>query len=1447
MDGVDAVAKARRDADRYPWIRRVHESGSPPEVDRFGWLVETSWARAGIPLADRREDHLLVVLGERGCGKSALFAEEAAALQSEGHSVDLVDLKERGRFYESVSARQELGAVLEQASESAPGYVLLDSLDEGLERLGVLADILVACLQELGQERRNQLRVRIACRSSRWPRNLEKDLESLWEPGTGSVVGVTPLGRWDVETAAACDGIDGPRVIRRLQQKGAVALAQSPITLKPLLEAEREGRGLPSTVADAYRLACRQLCSQGHGDGNRLSPDHLTALAGRVAAALQFGDYAAVHDAPRSAESDVALADMEGGNEPGLAGTLHHCGMRELLALVDSGLMVEIGLQRWAFAHDSYQQYLTAQYLARHGMSRDAQRQLLWIGDGLSRHVVARHREVAAWRAVDDRELFDDVLRDDPEVLLLADLTALRSEQREAVVDRLLDLVRSDDTVRLDQLLLHRLKHPGLAAQLRPHLLPSTAAPVLSAALGIARACRLPELNDQLLTVAEVQAVDPDLRRRAVQALGENLEADQVVRLKALAEHNYADLGRMPVQELDPTKVAWLRALAWRGDADLAAAALERLWPEHLRLSDFLDLIPPSGDPATIRTAWLLIEQAPDRLRPEDIDDAIAWATRVLGSRHPRAGLISSGERQLSVRLPVRILARAIALLGEDDASSDPVHWDGRLDQVANALLTLAGRADFNDRYRLVQPVGDVLAARPGIRRELGRRVLDRGDDRQVSRLLSRPGGPALFASDEPVYWALQWPTLSSHARQHAAWLVTAWPDPADPDLSRVLELRKRYPDLMAATARWDTRAAEEAEQQREQEEQSHRLTFNEARLRQVLAALSTSEGPPEYLWHQITLELYRTADGSEAALDRWLGAVAAAPSFPPQGSELHRLLLDAAATVTRRSAAFITGAATPATADWRQAPAALTALVLLDTPHLADAFDHQPRRAAAAAVALAAHECHHPDDTALRSTLLTRCIRLAGQDLPPLLAEALDGCSEPELTSLADAFERAAVPEVVQTLRTWAHSPGRTDLQWAAIVAGLALAGDRSSQEDLRTAVADPDVQRDATRNDSRWIRAAVAVMGRPQLPETWPAIKAALAAPGVLNALLERIIATAPRGSWPTGTAQLSEADLADLYARVTDHIGIPRLMENKFNGGFTTDPPSNLHQGLLDLLISKNTPESVRALTSLATRYPELADLRWHAKSAARTVAELQAHPLIPEQLRLLAADTNLRAVTDASHLQDIVLASLNRLQAILQAPNGLVVNLWNRRTAAVDHTNWWPCWEEDFSDLVAALLRQDIGGHRVVINREVQVDRPGFPGKRTDIQIQATAPPADGDGPLTVIIECKGCWNQDLPTALADQLVRDYLRTPYTAGIYLIGYFDCDRWSPEERGKRHRAARNHTISSLQREQDARAQEQRDQQGAIVTAKVIDCRLPGADAPWGPEPKPPVTKTT
>ena len=70
-------------------------------------------------------------------------------------------------------------------------------------------------------------------------------------------------------------------------------------------------------------------------------------------------------------------------------------------------------------------------------------------------------------------------------------------------------------------------------------------------------------------------------------------------------------------------------------------------------------------------------------------------------------------------------------------------------------------------------------------------------------------------------------------------------------------------------------------------------------------------------------------------------------------------------------------------------------------------------------------------------------------------------------------------------------------------------------------------------------------------------------------------------------------------------------------------------------------------------------------------------------------------------------------------------------------------------------------------------------------------------------LTVIIEVKGCWNAEVKTAISSQLVEDYLKPHnWTHGIYLVGWFICDRWdSLRKRQKSH--LNSATFSAAQRE--------------------------------------------
>jgi hypothetical protein len=146
---------------------------------------------------------------------------------------------------------------------------------------------------------------------------------------------------------------------------------------------------------------------------------------------------------------------------------------------------------------------------------------------------------------------------------------------------------------------------------------------------------------------------------------------------------------------------------------------------------------------------------------------------------------------------------------------------------------------------------------------------------------------------------------------------------------------------------------------------------------------------------------------------------------------------------------------------------------------------------------------------------------------------------------------------------------------------------------------------------------------------------------------------------------------------------------------------------------------------------------------------------------------------------------VIESLDRAQEQMHDHTPLAPDFWNTNPNR-------PKSENEISDRLVRFLREDIGGRRVVVNREVQVNpRPGGQGgDRTDIHIEAFD--RGGDRLLTVA-EVKGAWNRDLDTAMNSQLLDTYMAgAPSASGIYLLAWADAGEWDPDTPSERARRA-------------------------------------------------------
>lgn len=1380
---------------RYAWrrsLRTLHDGDSQQDRLFTGWHD----ADPQLRLDEMRNIPVVVVLGERGAGKSVALEQERALLTDQQAAIALLDLGKD--VSDTTTAGTDLRHHLQAAEELSEKHVLLDSLDEGLSDIPGLDKILLRELRQMQPEHLARIRLRITCRTTRWPEVLGRGLRELW-PGEGEValMALAPLTRQDIQTAADAHGLDGAAFAELVTVRGLTALAEQPVTLIPLLDAQGHGEALPETLSEAYGQACRRLCTETRQEGyerrhNRPGVDHLLQVARWTAAALQFSRSTALVDREPEA-GEIHLDTLSGPGVPGLIPD-EPCRRHELLHLTESGLFTPVGQQRWVFAHRTYQEHLAAEFL-RDRITPAVRAELLWAGSGTARRILPEHEEVAARLAMDDPDLFDGMVAHHAWITLLADLPALPAARRQQAAHALLESARHETFGRLETARLDRLNHPGLAEQLAPLLRPGTPYEQMYLALAIADRCQLPDLTQALLTLAEDTATSEGLRSFALDAAAEN------------PRHDEETLTR-------------LHRLSHDADEAIAASALQCLWPHHLSLTEYLNRLPPGAAWQYVRR----VERLAELVTPQDADEALEWAVAVL-------------EAQASQALTaLAVLAWSVRLISE----AGPDHPDQplRREKAGRALLALVAHPDVHKGQARtpLEYLSESLRTDPCLRRHLAEYVLHSDRPEQAEELIFTPE-TGLFPDEDLLHWAERWPDLDHPARLAAQPLFRHRQRPADEHLRRAVETaRQADTQLYQATAWWDAPPPEWKRRSEEREQQQRRRdTFDENEFATALAAASTA--PPDQVrnaWLTVLAHLYKTADGSHAEQTSGLGVAVAAPSYPPVGTASHTLLttagLHALCTAPPWSAADIPAWGT----EWRHVPELTAAgLVTADVWETVVPTTDVHRWAGWALALVTMTPPSHEQE--LQHSLFEQCADHAGTELDTALAACLDRFEPYRLTELVHFLHAHGAEQTLGVIQDWATAPGRPNESWAAVMVRLVGLGDDAALTHVQHLLATSPVDQ---ADRERWITAVCVLLPRASLPDSWPHIRRAFDDDDTLfHDMIDALAADPGRMRTTLGMAALEEADLADFYARLCrrEELHHPRPPEHELDVVSSHAPGRDFHDfadALAQLIADKGTHLAADELTRLAASGTAHNPNRLHtlARRAAREAARQQSEPLPAPQLRKLAADHALRVITDEAQLLDVVMEALDHVQEALSGPNGMAILLWSR-AAARDVDKMWPAWEEDFSDLVMGLLKIHLAGRQIILNREVQVDRPGSgPGAgRTDIHIQATPPHPQGET-LTVVIECKGCWNSGLQTALTEQLVDRYLRRPHTAGIFLVGFFDCDLWESESR---ERCRSKHTRETIEEHQRQLA----EQHSVPVLARVLDCRPPAAQS-TGPD---------
>ena len=1227
----------------------------------------------------------------------------------------------------------------------------MDSLDECLLRVDTLATLLIDEFKKYPVDR---LSLRIACRTAEWPVTLEKGLQDLWGDTNFDAYELAPLRRLDVIEAAKENGIDPELFVEEVAEKGVVSFAIKPVTLQFLINTYKKGGGLPSTQADLYLSGCLRLCeeqSQQRIDGKlsgNLSSRQLLAVAARIAAITQYGNRYAIWkgiDIGDVPDEDITVSELAGGKEivDGVAFEVTERALRETL---DTGLFSSRGPNRLGWAHQTYAEFLAARFVIQNNMVLPQIKSLITHPADPENKLVPQLHETAAWLSSMIPGVFAEIMQSDPEVLLRSDVSKAGDTEREALVCALLTQIEEGKffprNLGKDQ--FKKLLHPNLTTQLQIAIRDCQNIYTRRAAIDIAEACELQELQHDILEIA--LNVEESLTMRTEAAHAISVIADDEVKAKMLP----LAIGQ---GGNDP-------------DDELKGCALSALWPNMLTVKELFEILTPPKNESLFGAynGFVVYDLAKNlKLSTEELIPALNWVN-------------NQGIRN-EIPYHFKDLVESVMSNAWDEIDNKDV-----LDKFAAAILSRIIKYDYlhaNDKSDVFERV----QKNPDKRKAVLVSMLSLLSSDESFILCHSP-----FVISDDLCWLIERLAITEDITIKTRLIklihyLFSFHDESHVDA--VLKACKSEP-VLAEQFSWliNPVILGSPEAKKMKHDYLESLKWQEGRPKKTLVNPTPQErisdcldkfekGDPAGWWLmnlEMTLEPDSTHYGTELEADlrelpgwkvaddltkarvidaaiKYLTVQDPKPFEWIESNKLHRpdfsgyrafvLLLNAGSNylsaltdlIWKKWSSVIL--AYPTDGDGKDIQKALVNI----------AYSKAPDEVIAALRCLIDKE-NKENNYIYVLQLIEQCWDENIANV--LLQKAMESETKPENMGchLGILLDHDFTParrfaESILSLGIWLEGEERQK----AIIAGKILLQHSSSQQ--------------------------------------WPYLWKVLLQEQKFGKEILLVAANGQRFGTLGIQSALSELQLAEFYMYITRLF--PHNDDPKRQGANFVSSEDNVRyyrDNILNQLQHRGTTEACDAIGQIVMEFPDLDWIKIILLDAKIQARRKSWQPLSPSEILKLASNSHVRLVQNGIELLDVLVESLQGLEKTFQGETPAAIDLWNEKRETKNIVSYTPKDENRFSDYVKRFLDSQLKERGIILNREVEIRRGegDSKGERTDIHVDAIAfgPKKEESDRISVIIEAKGCWNTGVMTAMETQLVKRYLKdNPSSNGLYLVG--------------------------------------------------------------------------
>lgn len=1336
----------------YPWKRFWVERGELPTLDdaylydpdsEYAWAYSTN----AKPLTKLSDKQVLILLGEAGMGKSQALLDDYelhhAQTKSAGNQNLYINLNEFG-----LGDQDRLKSTLFDSThfrkykEGANLHLFLDSFDECHTLIQNLPQWLMAQLKASITDP-NRFFLRIACRTSVWPQHLEEDLRQVWDTEMVGVYEICPLRRSDVLVAANTEEIEGSDFLEQIDNAEVGSLACRPVTLRLLLKLALQKEGMPSEKTELYEQGLRALSEENNPYRRKKillnTSEQRFVIASKIAAALFLCNQSALwlgpaHEAP---DGDVIIADITGVEiEDTGQWSIEESTLREMLEI--SGLFSSRGANRIGFAHQSFGEFLTARYLHRHSDNLDQKLRLL-------RHtekgpIIPALGEIAAWLATMDRNVFNNLMGNEPVLLLNVDGSSLSNVDKEKLVSTLLHTIDQDKIFvhDLNNNQLRKLAHPALSAQISPIIVDKRRSiAIREFSIKLASYCQVQSVVDILIDIALSSDEDKELRYSAISSSIIKSNNSRLERLRSLALND---------------------GINKEVDYKLQYKALELLWPKYISANEFFHNPFPESIDTYISDFSISSGDFGSTLETKHLPDALDWVKRNA----------SRDDRDYTCEVLIDIIMRkAWSQLKEPGILTS--FTDAVQELIKNYVPIFHQRGARKDKD---DPLSDTNK-----RHTFLIHIIYSMDPDKINNLVSVTDN---FAQTQDIHWLFDQynSSLPEKARKNIAQLINVLlrydspieivnkildlcsidAKPTDLVLRKVFNWLTHPMRLKSKTTQKFRNNWFNDKKRREQHAKGNKLLSPPPQERVDLALVALEAGNLKS-WTNLANEMTLEDNSRHYSFPHKLYT---SPGWLSASPDVRQRILSAALDYVLK--------ATPIAQDMLErsehnsaefAPAFALELLAKESPKSLAILTSE-RWAIWSEVLLA----YLFNDSKLRETLYCMAHKNAPETFLAGIIKVIDRRIRNDIGvyNLSD-FDCVWNPALASVLIEKFEDPNVPLQSQNTILEYLLKHNEPTVLQHAMARLEQP--------TDSAQLKATAICLLNWNAGTVWKKISKVIESDIDLGKEIMLGVASIINHQY-IKLPELDESRMADIYIYLETNF--PSHEDKVYIGAYQPndrDRIQSLRDGLITRLNVSGTETAINQLDQLANMFPDKDWLKWSAHKAKNKFLTTTWLPPKVSILWNLLSNPLARQIRTDVDLMEAVISSLERFQKDLHGSPYMATFMWNELDKL-------PKGEARLSDFIKYHLNNDLNKSGILINREVEIRnmREFGVGERVDLLIQAITRKSHtlSESVVSVVIEVKRCSNSGLWTEMESQLKANYLNArERSCGIYLVGWY------------------------------------------------------------------------